>query len=138
MDKDFMLNYYDKMVRPIWTELMKTPRYQRAACEHDKLEREFRRLLDEKLGRKYLELDDALFRVMDDIAEAMYEQLADDKLYHALLQKKIAAENTLRSLISEEAWKRYLDLDAVCNELEGIRLEAMYLTGAVDYERFFK
>lgn len=27
MDKDFMLNYYDKMVRPIWTELMKTPRY---------------------------------------------------------------------------------------------------------------
>ena len=66
MDKDFMLNYYDKMVRPIWTELMKTPRYQRAACEHDKLEREFRRLLDEKLGRKYLELDDALFRVMTD------------------------------------------------------------------------
>ena len=64
MDKDFMLNYYDKMVRPIWTELMKTPRYQRVACEHDKLEREFRRLLDEKLGRKYLELDDALFRVM--------------------------------------------------------------------------
>ncbi len=37
MDKDFMLNYYDKMVRPIWTELMKTPRYQRAACERDKL-----------------------------------------------------------------------------------------------------
>ena len=70
MDKDFMLTYYDKMVRPIWTELMKAPRYQRAACEHDKLEREFRRLLDEKLGRKYLELDDALFLVMDDIAEA--------------------------------------------------------------------
>lgn len=70
MDKDFMLTYYDKMVRPIWTELMKAPRYQRAACEHDKLEREFRQLLDEKLGRKYLELDVALFRVMDDIAEA--------------------------------------------------------------------
>ena len=59
MDKDFMLNYYDKMVRPIWTELMKTSRYQRVACERDKIEREFRRLLDEKLGRKYLELDDA-------------------------------------------------------------------------------
>ena len=28
MDKDFMLNYYGKMVRPIWTELMKTPRYK--------------------------------------------------------------------------------------------------------------
>ena len=53
MDKDFMLNYYDKMVRPIWTELMKTPRYQRVACERDKIEREFQRLLDEKLGRKY-------------------------------------------------------------------------------------
>ena len=79
MDKDCMLNYYDKMVRPIWTELMKTPRYQRAACEHDKLEREFRRLLDEKLGRKYLELDDALFRVMDDIAEAMYMKGAADR-----------------------------------------------------------
>ena len=79
MDKDFILTYYDKMVRPIWTELMKTPRYQRAAGEHDKLEREFRRLLDEKLGRKYLELDDALFRVMDDIAEAMYMKGAADR-----------------------------------------------------------
>lgn len=67
MDKDFMLNYYDKMVRPTWTELMKTPRYQRAACEH------------EKLGRKYLELDDALFRVMDDIVEAMYMKGAADR-----------------------------------------------------------
>ena len=61
------------------SELMKTPRYQRAAGEHDKLEREFRRLLDEKLGRKYLELDDALFRVMDDIAEAMYMKGAADR-----------------------------------------------------------
>ena len=58
---------------------MKTPRYQRAAGEHDKIEREFRRLLDEKLGRKYLELDDALFRVMDDIAEAMYMKGAADR-----------------------------------------------------------
>ena len=79
MDKDFMLTYYDKMVRPIWTEPMKTPRYQRAAGEHDKIEREFRRLLDEKQGRKYLELDDALFRVMDDIAEAMYMKGAADR-----------------------------------------------------------
>ena len=69
MDKDFMLNYYDKMVRPTWTELMKTPRYQRAACERDKIEREFRRLLDEKLGRKYLELDDALFPTMKPIEQ---------------------------------------------------------------------
>ena len=52
---------------------------KRAACERDKIEREFRRLLDEKLGRKYLELDDALFRVMDDIAEAMYMKGAADR-----------------------------------------------------------
>ena len=36
-------------------------------------------LVDEKLGRKYLELDDALFRVMDDIAEAMYMKGAADR-----------------------------------------------------------
>ena len=90
MDKDFMLNYYDKMVRPIWTELMKTHRYQRAACERDKIEREFRRLLDEKLGRKYLELDDALFRVMDDIAEAMYMKgAADREMMIGTMSKKI-------------------------------------------------
>ena len=70
--------------------------------------------------------------------DILNEQLADDTPYHALIQKKIAVENTLRSLISEEAWKRYLDLDAVCNELEGIRLEAMYLAGAADYEKIFK
>ena len=100
MDKDFMLNYYDKMVRPTWTELMKAPRYQRAACEHDKLEREFRRLLDEKLGRKYLELDDALFRVMDDIAEAMYMKGAADRemmirYYHELRLLLRAVERTV-------------------------------------------
>ena len=38
--------------------------------------------------------------------DILNEQLADDKPYHALIQKKIAAENALRSLISEEAWKR--------------------------------
>lgn len=106
MDKDFMLNYYDKMVRPIWTELMKTPRYQRAACERDKIEREFRRLLDEKLGRKYLELDDALFRVMDDIAEAMYMKGAADREeldteFAELLTKKKAAYPDYRKARNE-------------------------------------
>ena len=94
MDKDFMLTYYDKMVRPIWTELMKTPRYQRAAGEHDKIEREFRRLLDEKLGRKYLELDDALFRVMDDIAEAMYMKGAADREMMIRYQSKLLADKS--------------------------------------------
>lgn len=68
----------------------------------------------------------------------VYEQLADNKQYHELLQKKIASQDALRSLISEEAWKRYLDLDAVGNELESFRLETMYLAGAADYEKLFK
>ena len=90
MDKDFMLNYYDKMVRPIWTELMKTPRYQRVACERDKIEREFQRLLDEKLGRKYLELDDALFH------DSRFRQLSTDAwtLYGILLDRmSLSAKN---------------------------------------------
>ena len=70
--------------------------------------------------------------------DILNEQLTDDKSYRALIQKKIAAENALCALISKEAWKHYLDLDAVCNELEGIRLEAMYLAGAADYEKIFK
>ena len=31
MDKDFRLIYHDKKIRPTWTELLKTPRYQPAA-----------------------------------------------------------------------------------------------------------
>ena len=66
------------------------------------------------------------------------QQLADDDEYHALIQKKIAAENTLKALVSEEAWRCYLKLDAISNELEGVRLEAMYLAGAADYEKLSK
>ena len=65
-------------------------------------------------------------------------QLADNDEYHALIQKKIAAENALKVLISEEAWRRYLELDAISNELESVRLEAVYLTGASDYEKLSK
>ena len=70
--------------------------------------------------------------------DIVYEQLADNKQYHELLQKKIASQDAVRARISEEAWKRYLNLDSVCYELEDIRLETMYLAGAADYERFFK
>ena len=59
-------------------------------------------------------------------------QLADNDEYHALIQRKIAAENALKVLISEEAWRRYLELDTISNELESVRLEAMYLAGAAD------
>ena len=65
-------------------------------------------------------------------------QLADNDEYHALIQKKIAAENTLKVLISEEAWKQYLALDEICNELECARYKAMYLAGASDYEKLSK
>ena len=70
--------------------------------------------------------------------DIVYEQLADNKQYHELLQKKIASQDTLRSLISEEAWRRYLKLDAISNELESVRLEAVYLAGASDYEKLSK
>ena len=66
------------------------------------------------------------------------QQLADDDEYHALIQKKIAAENELKALISEEAWRCYLKLDATSNELESVRLEAMYLAGAADHEKLSK
>ena len=79
MDKDFMLNYYDKMVRPTWTELMKTPRYQRAACEHDAIEREFFQMLNDEQKRKYLDLESAVILAECDIAEAMYMKGAADR-----------------------------------------------------------
>ena len=66
------------------------------------------------------------------------QQLADNNKYHALIQRKIAAENALKVLISEEAWRRYLELDAISNELESVRLEAMYLAGAADHEKLSK
>ena len=65
-------------------------------------------------------------------------QLADDDEYRALIQKKIAAEIALKALIGEEAWSLYLELDAISNELESVRQEAMYLAGAADYENLSK
>ena len=79
MDKDFMLNYYDKMVRPIWTELMKTPRYQPAASKRDAIEREFFRMLNDEQKRKYLDLESAVILAEYDIAEAMYMKGAADR-----------------------------------------------------------
>lgn len=44
MDKDFMLNYFNKAVQPEWEELLKTPCYQPAASKRDAIEREFFRI----------------------------------------------------------------------------------------------
>ena len=66
------------------------------------------------------------------------EMLGEDENYRRLKKDKIAAEKALRDAISKEAWKRYLALDEICNELECARYKAMYLAGAADYEKLSK
>ncbi|MBT9713132.1 hypothetical protein GPK63_10190, partial [Faecalibacterium prausnitzii] len=62
------------------------------------------------------------------------EMLGEDENYQRLKKVKIAAEEALQNVISKEAWKQYLALDEICNELECARYKAMYLAGASDYE----
>ena len=66
------------------------------------------------------------------------EILGEDKDYQRLKKAKIAAEKALRDTISKEAWKQYLSLDEICNELECARYKAMYLAGAADHEKLSK
>ena len=61
-----------------------------------------------------------------------------DEDYQRLKKAKIAAEKALQSSIRQEAWKQYLALDEICNELECARYKAMYLMGAADYEKLSK
>ena len=79
MDKDFMLNYFNKAVQPEWEELLKTPRYQPAASKRDAIEREFFRMLNDEQKRKYLDLESAVILAECDIAEAMYMKGAADR-----------------------------------------------------------
>ena len=67
-----------------------------------------------------------------------FEMLGEDENYQRLKNAKIAAEKALRDTISKEAWKKYLALDEICNELECARYKAMYLAGATDYEKISK
>ncbi len=67
-----------------------------------------------------------------------FEILGEDENYQRLKNAKIAAEKALRDTISKEAWKQYLALDEICNELECARYKAMYLAGATDYEKISK
>ena len=64
--------------------------------------------------------------------------LGEDENYQRLKKVKIAAEEALQNVISKEAWKQYLALDEICNELECARYKAMYLAGASDYEKLSK
>ena len=66
------------------------------------------------------------------------EMLGEDENYQRLKKIKIAAEEALQNVISKEAWKQYLALDEICNELECARYKAMYLAGAADYEKLSK
>ena len=67
-----------------------------------------------------------------------FEMLGEDENYQRLKNAKITAEKALRDTISKEAWKQYLALDEICNELECARYKAMYLAGAADYEELSK
>ena len=67
-----------------------------------------------------------------------FEMLGEDENYQRLKNAKITAEQALRDTISKEAWKQYLALDEICNELECARYKAMYLAGAADYEKISK
>ena len=63
------------------------------------------------------------------------EMLGEDENYQRLKKAKMAAEEALQNVISQEAWKQYLALDEICNELECARYKAMYLAGAADYKK---
>ena len=83
---------------------------------------------NQKLEACYSEHSNTLF----------FEMLGEDENYQRLKKAKIAAEKALRDTISKEAWKQYLALDEICNELECARYKAMYLAGAADYEKISK
>ena len=66
------------------------------------------------------------------------EMLGENEEYLRLKKAKLAAEEALQNVISKEAWKQYLALDEIGNELECTRYKAMYLAGAADYEKLSK
>ena len=66
------------------------------------------------------------------------DELGSNARYHEFLQKKLAAEDAHRKMVGEAAWKQYLQLDEICNELESVRYQAMYLAGAGDFEKLLR
>lgn len=63
------------------------------------------------------------------------EMLDEDENYQRLKKAKLAAEKALQNVISKKAWKQYLALDEIGNELECARYKAMYLAGAADCKK---
>ena len=64
-----------------------------------------------------------------------FEMLGEDENYQRLKKAKLAAEKALQNVISKEAWKQYLALDEIGNELECARYKAMYLAGAANCKK---
>ena len=63
------------------------------------------------------------------------EMLDEDENYQRLKKAKLAAEKALQNVISKEAWKQYLALDEIGNELECARYKAICLAGAADCKK---
>ncbi len=63
------------------------------------------------------------------------EMQGEDENYQRLKKAKLAAEKALQNVISKEAWKQYLALDEIGNELECARYKAMYLAGAANCKK---
>ena len=63
------------------------------------------------------------------------EMLGEDENYQRLKKAKLAAEKAVQNVISKEAWKQYLGLDEIGNELECARYKAMYLAGAANCKK---
>ena len=63
------------------------------------------------------------------------EMLGEDENYQRLKKAKLAAEKALQNVISKEAWKQYLAIDEIGNELECARYKAMYLAGAANCKK---
>ena len=66
------------------------------------------------------------------------DELGSNARYHELLRKILATEDAHRKMVGEEACKQYLQLDEICNELESVRYQAMYLASAADLEKLFR
>ena len=80
---------------------------------------------NQKLEACYSEHSNTLF----------FEMLGEDENYQRLKKAKLAAEKALQNVISKEAWKQYLALDEIGNELECARYKAMYLAGAANCKK---
>ena len=80
---------------------------------------------NQKIEDYYSEHSRTIFSVM----------LGEDENYQRLKKAKLAAEKALQNVISKEAWKQYLALDEIGNELECARYKAMYLAGAANCKK---